>query len=89
MAFTLARKQLSLGERLQTKKPCTRPGGQRKRRIALEGFASAAMAIAMLAAFVLAIGGIRLLRRRENRGRGLLMLAAAAVLVMNVAVWTI
>lgn len=47
------------------------------------------MAIAMLAAFVLAIGGIRLLRRRENRGRGLLMLAAAAVLVMNVAVWTI
>jgi high-affinity Fe2+/Pb2+ permease len=55
----------------------------------MNGFASAALAIAMLAAFVLAIGGIRLVRRREDRGRGLLMLAAAAVLVMNVLIWTV
>jgi len=47
------------------------------------------MAVTMIAAFLLAIGGIRMARRREDRGRGLLMLVAAAVLVGNVAIWTI
>lgn len=52
-------------------------------------FASAAMAVAMIAALLLAVGGIRLLSDPANRGRGLLMLAAALVLVGNVLIWTI
>lgn len=47
------------------------------------------MAIAMIAAFLLIIGGIRLVMRREERGRGLLMLGAAAVLIGNVLIWTL
>jgi uncharacterized membrane protein YozB (DUF420 family) len=47
------------------------------------------LAIAMIAAFVLIIGGIRLIRRKEERGRGFLMMGAAAVLIMNVLIWTL
>jgi high-affinity Fe2+/Pb2+ permease len=47
------------------------------------------MAIAMIAAFLLAFGGIKLALRKEDRGRGFLMLGAAAVLVMNVLIWTL
>ena len=50
---------------------------------------SALMATAMIAAFALAIAGIRLMRRPGERGRGGLMLGAAAVLVGNVVIWTI
>ena len=55
----------------------------------MEGLGSAVMAVAMIAAFVLAIGGIRLAMRKEDRGRGLLMLGAAAVIVANVLIWTL
>ena len=55
----------------------------------MQGFAAVAMAVAMLAAFALAIGGVRLAMRREDRKRGVLMLVAAAVLVGNVLVWTV
>ena len=51
--------------------------------------ASAALAVAMIAAFLLAAGGVKLALDRQTRGRGLLMLAAAAVLVMNVMIWTV
>jgi hypothetical protein len=47
----------------------------------------AAPAIAMLAAFALAIGGVTLIRRR-NRQKGVLMLVMALVLVGNVVIWT-
>ena len=47
------------------------------------------MAIAMIAAFLLLFGGIRLLRQPDNRKRGVLMLVAAAVLIGNVAIWTV
>jgi hypothetical protein len=47
------------------------------------------MAIAMIAAFLLVIGGIRLARRGEDRGRGYLMIVAAAVIVANVLIWTV
>jgi high-affinity Fe2+/Pb2+ permease len=47
------------------------------------------MAVAMIAAFVLAIGGVKLALRPEDRKRGLLMIAAAAVLVGNVLIWTL
>lgn len=53
------------------------------------GLSSTMMAIAMIAAFLLIIGGIRLVMRREERGRGLLMLGAAAVLIGNVLIWTL
>ena len=51
--------------------------------------ASAALALAMVAAFLLTAGGVKLLLTRQTRGRGALMLAAAAVLVMNVMIWTV
>ena len=47
------------------------------------------MAIAMIAAFLLVIGGMKLALARDSRGRGILMIGAAAVLVMNVLIWTI
>jgi hypothetical protein len=47
------------------------------------------MAIAMIAAFLLAIGGMKLALVKDSRGRGILMIGAAAVLVMNVLIWTI
>ena len=49
--------------------------------------ASAALAIAMIAAMILGVGGIRLVGR--ERQRGLLMIAAAVVLVANVLIWTV
>ena len=50
---------------------------------------SGAMALAMLAAFLLAAAGIKLALRAATRGRGILMIAAAAVLIMNVMIWTV
>jgi hypothetical protein len=47
------------------------------------------MALAMIAAFILAAGGVKLMFSPEDRGRGLLMLAAAGVLVGNVLIWTL
>jgi high-affinity Fe2+/Pb2+ permease len=55
----------------------------------MEGLAALAMTVAMLAAFALAVAGVKLAMRSDERKRGLLMLAAAAVLVGNVLVWTI
>ena len=47
-----------------------------------------AMALAMIAAFLLGAVGIKVALVRQTRGRGILMIAAAAVLVMNVMIWT-
>jgi hypothetical protein len=55
----------------------------------LQGLGSAAMAIAMITAFLLGIAGAKLALAKESRGRGFLMIGAAAVLVMNVLIWTI
>jgi len=51
--------------------------------------ASAGMALAMVAAVLLALGGVRLVKRGENRQQGWLMIVAALVLVGNVLVWTL
>jgi hypothetical protein len=56
---------------------------------AMGTIASGAMAVAMIAAFLLAGGGIILLVRGEHRKQGTLMLVAAMVLVGNVLVWTV
>jgi hypothetical protein len=50
---------------------------------------STAMALAMIAAFLLAIGGARLAMREGDRKRGLLMIVAAIVLVGNVLILTL
>lgn len=55
----------------------------------LEGLGATLMAIAMVAAFLLVIGGVKMARRKEDRGRGFLMIGAAAVVVMNVLIWTV
>jgi cell division protein FtsW (lipid II flippase) len=57
--------------------------------VILEGLGATLMAIAMVAAFLLIFGGVKLARRKEDRGRGLLMIGAAAVVVMNVLIWTV
>ncbi|WP_445192954.1 hypothetical protein ACT009_03295 [Sphingomonas sp. Tas61C01] len=56
---------------------------------AFGGIASAAPAIAMLGAFACLIGGGVLIAKRRDRKRGVLMLVMAAVLVVNVAIWTL
>ena len=48
-----------------------------------------ALALAMIAAFVLVGFGLRLAIRGEDRKRGLLMVLAALVLIANVLIWTV
>jgi high-affinity Fe2+/Pb2+ permease len=55
----------------------------------MENFSSIAPAIAMAAALLLAAGGIKLALDRQTRGRGVLMIVAALVLIMNVTIWTV
>ena len=47
-----------------------------------------ALALAVIAAFLLAWFGARLVRGADRK-RGILMLVAAAVLVGNVLIWTV
>jgi hypothetical protein len=47
------------------------------------------MAAAMVAAFLLIAGGVKLALARQARTRGVLMIVAALVLVMNVMIWTV
>ena len=47
------------------------------------------MAVAMIAAFLLVIGGAKLATDRQTRTRGVLMIVAALVIVMNVMIWTV
>jgi len=55
----------------------------------MENFSSIMMAFAMVAAFLLAAGGVKLALVRQTRARGLLMVVVAAVIVMNVMIWTV
>ena len=55
----------------------------------MQNFSSVAMGVAMVAAFLLMLGGIKLAWTRQTRVRGVLMIAAALVIVMNVTIWTI
>lgn len=60
-----------------------------KEAVNLGNFTSTAMAIAMIAAAALAIGGVKLLFNPDYRRKGVLMLVMAAVLVANVLIWTL
>ncbi len=55
----------------------------------MNDFASAALAMAMIAAAILLVGGVKLAFDRQTRTRGALMVTAALVLVMNVMIWTV
>jgi len=55
----------------------------------MSNFSSVAMAVAMVAAFLLIIAGAKLSRDRQTRLRGVLMIVAALVIVMNVMIWTV
>jgi hypothetical protein len=51
--------------------------------------AAATLTIAMIAVFLLAVGGIRLVMRGKERQKGWLMIVAAMVLLGNVLIWTL
>jgi hypothetical protein len=55
----------------------------------MQNFSGIVMASAMVAAFLLAAGGVKLALDRQTRGRGVLMIAAGLVIVMNVMIWTV
>jgi hypothetical protein len=55
----------------------------------ITGFPALLLAVAVIAAFALAAGGVWLLARGGDRKRGLLMLLAALVTFGNVLVWTV
>jgi hypothetical protein len=55
----------------------------------MQNFSSVAMALAMVAAFLLGVGGAKLSLVRQTRGRGILMILAALVMIMNVMIWTV
>jgi high-affinity Fe2+/Pb2+ permease len=64
---------------------CRKPKGFTK----MTGRGSTLMALAMIAAFLLIAGGIKMARTSEHRKRGVLMVVAAAVLIANVLIWTL
>ena len=47
------------------------------------------LSILMIAAFLLALGGVHMIVRRKERGKGALMLLAAAVAIGDVLIWTL
>jgi hypothetical protein len=55
----------------------------------MDSFSTVALTAAMIAAFLLLGVGLKLAIGRQNRGRGVLMIAAALVLVTNVMIWTV
>jgi hypothetical protein len=54
----------------------------------MANFSEGAAALSMIAGFVLIGGGVILLRASQTRTRGILMIVAALVIVMNVMIWT-
>jgi high-affinity Fe2+/Pb2+ permease len=52
-------------------------------------FSTLAPTLAMIAGFLLLAVGVKLAFARQTRGRGVLMIVAALVLVMNVMIWTV
>jgi high-affinity Fe2+/Pb2+ permease len=55
----------------------------------MSNFSSLALTVAMIAAFLLIVGGVKLAMVRQTRVRGVLMVVVAAVIVMNVMIWTV
>ncbi|MFL6862078.1 MAG: hypothetical protein ACJ8DZ_03670 [Allosphingosinicella sp.] len=55
----------------------------------MQNISSVAPTVAMVAALLLLLGGVKLALSRQTRGRAALMIVAALVLVMNVMIWTV
>jgi hypothetical protein len=55
----------------------------------VESFASAALAITMIAAFLLLGFGIRQVLHPADQQRGILMIACGIIFIANVLIWTI
>ncbi|HKP35081.1 MAG TPA: hypothetical protein VJT70_09930 [Sphingomicrobium sp.] len=55
----------------------------------MDKFSGSVLALAMIAGFLLLAGGVKLVLDRQTRRRGVLMVVAALVLVMNVMIWTV
>ena len=55
----------------------------------MDRFSSIAMTAAMIAAFLLLAGGVKLILGRQTRTRGILMVVAGLVIIMNVMIWTV
>jgi hypothetical protein len=55
----------------------------------MTGLAATLLSIMMIAAVLLAAGGIALIRRGKAVRKGVLMLIAAAVMIGNVLIWTL
>jgi high-affinity Fe2+/Pb2+ permease len=55
----------------------------------MDKFSELALTVAMIAGFLLLAGGVKLSFDRQTRGRGILMIIAALLLVMNVMIWTV
>ena len=51
--------------------------------------ASAALALAMIAGFILLTAGVKLAAAGSSRRHGLLMIVAAVVILTNVMIWTV
>jgi len=55
----------------------------------MDRFSSIALTAAMVAAFLLLAGGVKLMLARQTRTRGVLMIVPALVIVTNVMIWTV
>jgi len=55
----------------------------------MDKFSELVSTIAMIAGFLLLGGGVKLAVGRQTRTRGVLMIVAALVIVMNVMIWTV
>ena len=55
----------------------------------MTGLGATLLSIMMIAVFALVGGGLYLIVKRRDRGKGLLMFVAAAVILANVLVWTV
>ena len=55
----------------------------------MDRISSIVMTAAMIAAFLLIAGGVKLALVRQTRLRGALMIIAALVIVTNVMIWTV
>ena len=55
----------------------------------MDNFSDVVLGVAMIAGFLLLAGGAKLAFDRQTRGRGILMVVAALVIVMNVMIWTV
>ncbi len=53
------------------------------------GLSAFALSLGVIAAVMLALGGVRLIGKRQTRTRGILMLVCSVVILMNVMIWTV